>query len=328
MRALSTKCNDDPEKASRPFDADRDGFVMADGAGHHRARGARARPGARRDDPRRAGRLRRHRRRLAHHPAGAGRSRGRRVDARRDRRRRPRASDDIDYINAHGTSTPPNDRSETAAIKTLFGEDAYRVPGQQHEVDDRPPHGRRRRHRGDRHASRRSRPASFRPRSTSSTPTRSATSTTFRNEARQVEVEVGHEQRFGFGGPQRHARLPPVRRRDERSAGADPGRGRPAGAGLRSSAGLDELELSVGDLHVRLARPRAAAAAAPAGPPAPAPAPAAPATDGLTPFGEPAPGDALRERAADRGLVPGALTGSAARTSTRGTRSPPARSSA
>ena len=58
-----------------------------------------------------------------------------------------------------------------------------------------------------------------------------------------------------------------------------------------ADAGLDELELSVGDLRVRLVRPRAAAAAAaPAGPPAPAPAPAAPATDGLTPFGEPAPG--------------------------------------
>jgi len=57
-----------------------------------------------------------------------------------------------------------------------------------------------------------------------------------------------------------------------------------------ADAGLDELELSVGDLHVRLARPAAAAAAAPAGSPAPAPAPAAPATDGLTPFGEPAPG--------------------------------------
>jgi 3-oxoacyl-(acyl-carrier-protein) synthase len=37
-------------------------------------------------------------------------------------------TDDIDYINAHGTSTPPNDRSETAAIKTLFGERAYQVP--------------------------------------------------------------------------------------------------------------------------------------------------------------------------------------------------------
>jgi acetyl-CoA carboxylase biotin carboxyl carrier protein len=54
-------------------------------------------------------------------------------------------------------------------------------------------------------------------------------------------------------------------------------------------AGLEELDLSVGDLHVRLARARAVAV--PAGPTeAPAPAPAAPPTDGLTPFGEPAPG--------------------------------------
>jgi len=52
---------------------------------------------------------------------------------------------------------------------------------------------------------------------------------------------------------------------------------------------LDELELSVGDLHVRLAKPRAMVAAAPA-PAAPAAAPSAPPTDGLTPFGEPAPG--------------------------------------
>ena len=60
-----------------------------------------------------------------------------------------------------------------------------------------------------------------------------------------------------------------------------------------ADAGLDELELSVGDLHVRLAKPRApvpvAAVAAAAGSTA-APAPPAPATDGLTPFGEPAPG--------------------------------------
>ncbi len=58
-----------------------------------------------------------------------------------------------------------------------------------------------------------------------------------------------------------------------------------------ADSGLDEMELSVGDLHVRLAKPRAAvAAAAPAASEAPTPAPSAPATDGLTPFGEPAPG--------------------------------------
>jgi 3-oxoacyl-[acyl-carrier-protein] synthase II len=127
MRALSTKRNDEPEKASRPFDAERDGFVMGDGAGviviealeHARARGARIHAEltgyAATDD--------------ASHitlPAPGGRGaigsmRGAIADAGLELA-------DVDYINAHGTSTPPNDRSETAAIKTLFGEAAYRIP--------------------------------------------------------------------------------------------------------------------------------------------------------------------------------------------------------
>jgi 3-oxoacyl-[acyl-carrier-protein] synthase II len=127
MRALSTKCNDYPEKASRPFDAERDGFVMGDGAGmlvlealdHARARGATIHAelvgyGATDD---------------ASHitlPAPGGRGA---VESMRaaiaDAGLQPT---DVDYINAHGTSTPPNDRSETAAIKTLFGEHAYKVP--------------------------------------------------------------------------------------------------------------------------------------------------------------------------------------------------------
>ncbi|MGZ8474710.1 MAG: beta-ketoacyl-ACP synthase II [Candidatus Limnocylindria bacterium] len=127
MRALSTKRNDEPQKASRPFDADRDGFVMGDGAGilvlealeHARARGATIHAeivgyGATDD---------------ASHitlpaPGGRGAVESMRVaiaDA-------GLTTEDIGYINAHGTSTPPNDRSETAAIKTLFGERAYRVP--------------------------------------------------------------------------------------------------------------------------------------------------------------------------------------------------------
>jgi 3-oxoacyl-[acyl-carrier-protein] synthase II len=127
MRALSMKRNDEPEKASRPFDAERDGFVMGDGAGvlvleeleHARARGATIHAevvgyGATDD---------------ASHitlpaPGGRGAVESMRVaiaDA-------DLTTEEIDYINAHGTSTPPNDRSETAAIKTLFGERAYRVP--------------------------------------------------------------------------------------------------------------------------------------------------------------------------------------------------------
>ena len=127
MRALSTKRNDDPTRASRPFDAERDGFVMGDGAGilvlealdHALARKATIHAevvgyGATDD---------------ASHitlpaPGGRGAVESMRVaitDA-------GLTSDDVDYINAHGTSTPPNDRSETAAIKTLFGDRAHRVP--------------------------------------------------------------------------------------------------------------------------------------------------------------------------------------------------------
>ena len=127
MRALSTKRNHEPEKASRPFDAERDGFVMGDGAGilvlealdHAKARGATIHAevvgyGATDD---------------ASHitlpaPGGRGAVESMRVaiaDAGVE-------TGDIGYINAHGTSTLPNDRSETAAIKTLFGEGAYRVP--------------------------------------------------------------------------------------------------------------------------------------------------------------------------------------------------------
>jgi 3-oxoacyl-[acyl-carrier-protein] synthase II len=127
MRALSTKRNDEPEKASRPFDAERDGFVMGDGAGmlvlealdHARARGATIHAevvgyGATDD---------------ASHitlpaPGGGGAVESMRI-ALEDA---GLGSGDVDYINAHGTSTPPNDRSETAAIKTLFAERAYRIP--------------------------------------------------------------------------------------------------------------------------------------------------------------------------------------------------------
>jgi 3-oxoacyl-[acyl-carrier-protein] synthase II len=127
MRALSTKWNDEPQRASRPFDARRDGFVMADGAGillleardHALARGARIHAElvgyAATDDashitlPAPGGRGAVGSMSLALADAGLG-------------------TDDVDYINAHGTSTPPNDRAETAAIKTVFGERAYAIP--------------------------------------------------------------------------------------------------------------------------------------------------------------------------------------------------------
>jgi 3-oxoacyl-[acyl-carrier-protein] synthase II len=126
MRAISTR-NDEPEKASRPFDAQRDGFVSAEGAAvfvmetleHAQRRGARIRAevagyGASAD---------------AHHvvapsPDGDGAIRAMR-EALNDAGVAP---EDVDYINAHGTSTPINDAVETLAIKGVFGERAYRIP--------------------------------------------------------------------------------------------------------------------------------------------------------------------------------------------------------
>ncbi|MFP5352666.1 MAG: beta-ketoacyl-ACP synthase II [Actinomycetota bacterium] len=126
MGALSTR-NDEPEAASRPFDRGRDGFVFGEGAGvlvleragHAAARGARpiARLtgyGASCD---------------AFHvtqpdPEGAGATKAM-LAALRDARRLP---SDVDYINAHGTSTPYNDRIETAAIKQALGNEAKRIP--------------------------------------------------------------------------------------------------------------------------------------------------------------------------------------------------------
>ncbi len=125
MLAMSRR-NDDPEHASRPFDATRDGFVMGEGAGililedmeHAQARSARiyaelAGYGATAD---------------AHHitePAPEGRGLVRAM--RRALQKGGIAPEEVNYINAHGTSTPPNDRSETDAIKALFGEHAYKL---------------------------------------------------------------------------------------------------------------------------------------------------------------------------------------------------------
>jgi 3-oxoacyl-[acyl-carrier-protein] synthase II len=126
MKAMSTR-NDAPEKASRPFDANRDGFVMGEGAGivlleeWESAERRRARIyaevvgyGTSAD---------------AYHitqpdPEGDGAARAMRL-ALRDAGLEPAQ---VDYINAHGTSTPYNDRLETLAIKRVWGEDARRVP--------------------------------------------------------------------------------------------------------------------------------------------------------------------------------------------------------
>jgi beta-ketoacyl-acyl-carrier-protein synthase II len=126
MKAISTR-NDAPQKASRPFDKDRDGFVMGEGGAalvleeleYAKSRGAKIYAeiigiGLTGD---------------AHHitePAPGGEGVVKAIEfALKDADMK---SEDIDCINAHGTSTPPNDKNETAAIKKVFGERSYKIP--------------------------------------------------------------------------------------------------------------------------------------------------------------------------------------------------------
>ena len=125
MHALSTR-NDDPEHASRPFSASRDGFVMGEGAGclileeleHAKARGAKiyaemVGEGASAD----AHHI------TASHPEGLGAK----LVMQRALEDAGLQPTDIDYINVHGTSTPVGDISEAKAIKELFGDAAYKL---------------------------------------------------------------------------------------------------------------------------------------------------------------------------------------------------------
>jgi len=125
MQAMSTR-NDEPERASRPFDLERDGFVIGEGGGiivleeleHAKARGAHIYGevlgvGNTAD---------------AHHitspaPGGEGAVRAIKI-ALKDSGLEP---EDVDYINAHGTSTQYNDKNESAAIKTVFGDHAHNL---------------------------------------------------------------------------------------------------------------------------------------------------------------------------------------------------------
>lgn len=125
MQALSTR-NDDPQHASRPFDKDRDGFVIAEGAGalifeeyeHAVARGARiyceVAGGGMSADAHHM---------TAPHPEGKGAI----ISMRTALEDAEVAIDEVDYLNTHGTSTPLGDIAELTAIKELFGESAYKM---------------------------------------------------------------------------------------------------------------------------------------------------------------------------------------------------------
>ena len=127
MRALPVNFNDNPEAASRPFDARREGFIFSEGAGavvlesleHAQRRGARihaevvgyaaSSDGFHIAQP---------------HPEGSGAIRAMQWSLQNAKI----LPDEIDYINAHGSSTPMNGQIETKAIKTVFGERAYQIP--------------------------------------------------------------------------------------------------------------------------------------------------------------------------------------------------------
>jgi 3-oxoacyl-[acyl-carrier-protein] synthase II len=126
MRALSTR-NDEPEKASRPFDKERDGFIMSEGAGiivleeleHAKARGAHiycelVGYGASND--------------AFHITAPDENGKGAELSMKSAIEDARFNLDEVDYINAHGTSTPLNDKIETKAVKALFKDHAKNIP--------------------------------------------------------------------------------------------------------------------------------------------------------------------------------------------------------
>ena len=198
IRALSSH-NDEPQKASRPFDADRDGFVAAEAAGHLRPREPGARPQARRADPRGAGRLRRRERRLPRRRARAKTAKGAAnamtLGARRRGRRAGGGRLHQRARHLDEAERPVGDAGDQARLRR------GRLPraDQRHEVDDRP----RFRRGGRRRVGRRVQSIQtgmIHPTINYEHPDPDCDLDYVPNEARRVDVDVVLKNSFGFGG--------------------------------------------------------------------------------------------------------------------------------
>ena len=225
-RALSTGFNDTPAEGLAPL---RQGpRRLRHGRGRRRrgARGIRARQGARREDLRRGDRLRPVRRRLSHHRAGRGR-----------RWRLPRHADgaeatpastpaDIDYVNAHGTSTPLGDEIELGAVERLFGNAAGKADDVLDQVGDRPSAGRGGRGRGDLLRAWRCATRSRRRRINLDNPSVETPIDLVPHKAKPMKIDVALSNTFGFGGTNASLVFKKVAvsagRRSPTSAGASP----------------------------------------------------------------------------------------------------------
>ena len=195
MRALSTR-NDDPARASRPWDKDRDGFVMGEGAGimvleeleHARRRGApilaeivgygMSADAYHMTQP------------APEHEGGFRVMRNALRDAKLD-------ASVVGYLNAHGTSTPIGDTLEAHAIRNLFGK---KVPGELHQVHDRPSAGRSRRIRSRSNsagAARSDSAANHQPRESGPRNRRHGLRS---QPGPQSRIRIRHVEPFGFGG--------------------------------------------------------------------------------------------------------------------------------
>ena len=200
MRAMSTR-NDEPTRASRPFDRDRDGFVIGEGAGILVLESLEHAPGARR--ARSTAEIVGYGANAdAYHITVAGAGRARRGASACGWRWRAASIDplEVDYINAHGTSTPYNDVNETQAIKRVFGEHAARLAVSSTKSMTGHLLGGAGGVEAVVHRARRCTTAASRRRSTTSTPIPSAISTTFPTSRAPRRVRVALSNSFGFGG--------------------------------------------------------------------------------------------------------------------------------